>query len=89
MVMKYSPEQWNQPPDMVTEAELGAAAAQFPTVKCVCPTCDGEQTVRDDFLKTKHPCHECEGLGFFTREMDSREEHYYILHLLKTRYQLR
>lgn len=88
MVMKYTPEQWNQPPETVSEADLGAAAALLPPVRVVCPTCNGEGTVYAT-QESQPTCHECDGLGFHTREMDSREEHYYILHLLKTRYVLR
>lgn len=73
----------------VNERVLGAAAAEFPPVECECPTCEGEETVMHP--EHNHPvvCHECEGRGVFYREMDAREEHYYIMHLLKTRYQFR
>lgn len=67
----------------VTEVDLGKAAAEFPLVECACPTCAGST------LATHEVCHECDGVGYYLREMDSREEHYYIMHLLKTSYQLR
>lgn len=78
--------------DPVKESELGAAAAMFPPVEVVCPACNGEKSIIDPLCKlgvTKIACPTCEGIGFFHREMDSREEHYYIMHLLLTRFQLR
>lgn len=76
--------------DPVTEETLGAAAAEFPLVKCVCPTCEGTCEVSDFYEPSERiACHECGGVGYYLREMDAREEHYYIMHLLKTRYQLR
>lgn len=100
MAKRFDSHQWNQGQDafdqsVVTEAQLAAAAATLPPVKCVCPTCNGGKVVIDPLgrkLSNGTPivvnCQECEGTGFFLRELDSREEHYYILHLLQ-RYQLR
>jgi hypothetical protein len=93
----FDPSQWNARkmidsslfPEPVDEAALAKAASVFPPVRCVCPTCEGLQVVANEFFgDEKQPCQECEGVGYHLREMEAREEHYYIIHLLQ-RYQLR
>lgn len=79
--------------DPIKESDLAAAAAMFPPVECVCETCNGEGSVLDPTYElgnstSRIPCPTCEGSGRFYRQMDSREEHFYIMHLLQ-RYQLR
>ena len=79
--------------DPVNAADLAVAQAFFPPVREVCTTCNGEGHVtlatdnEPDLIPTT--CHTCDGLGFYIREMDKREEHFYIMHLLLTRYQIR
>ena len=98
--MKFTPEQWNlggsSDRNTVREQDLAKAAADFPPVQAVCETCKGEKKVPNPAYEGKvtlvdHviPCPTCEGRGFYLREMDSREEHYFLMLLLKTRYQMR
>ncbi len=72
----------------IREGDLAAAAALIPPVQCVCEVCNGAGEVYYS-RESQVQCHRCEGAGYFLREMTKREEHYYILHLLTTRYQLR
>jgi len=79
----------------VADTDLAAAFALFPPVKEQCPGCKGCGTI--EIPHGQIQCPNCPpdpeiedmGWGFVLREMTSREEHAYILHLLTTRYQLR
>lgn len=81
-------------PEPIKEADLAVAAALYPPVECVCGMCNGEKSIPDPTYElgnstSRIPCPTCEGSGFYLREMDAREEHFYIMHLLTTRFQLR
>ena len=77
--------------DPIKETDLAVAASLFPPVECKCDTCNGAGHVQDpaSIASARIPCPTCEGAGHYFRQMDTREEHFYILHLLTTRYQLR
>lgn len=82
--------------ESIPESDLAVAAAMFPPVECVCGMCNGQGRIPDPEWEDKVTlvnhvitCPQCEGSGHHFREMDAREEHYYIMHLLQTRLQLR
>jgi hypothetical protein len=69
--------------------------AMVPPVKEQCPGCKGCGTI--EIPHGEINCPNCGnpddtgtiGSGYTLRQMTSREEHFYILFLLETRYQLR
>lgn len=63
--------------------DLQAAAEKFPEVVETCSVCDGDRFIGGE------ECVGCEGDGIFTRPMEPREEHHYLMHLLTTKYVMR
>lgn len=63
-------------------AKIGEEA--FPDVVEKCPRCGGGNHLP---VCSVHglceSCPTCKGHGFITRTMDAREEHYWIIHLIK------
>lgn len=56
------------------------AAAFFPPVKQDCTACqDGKLRLADS---RTIDCPNCDGKGFTIREMDAREEHWYLMYLI-------
>ena len=76
--------------DPVKESDLAAAAALIPPVECKCENCNGTGWLANIYdPEQRVVCHTCDGTCVYYREMTGAEEHFYILHLLTTRYQLR
>lgn len=60
--------------------EIGENA--FPDVVEECPVCHGRPPISSVHGLT-FTCPTCKGHGFITREMTAREEHYWIIHVIK------
>lgn len=81
--------------ETIAIADLYIAAQYFPQVRVTCEKCMGSGT--NEIPHGTVPCRVCPedpniediGLGYTLRDMDAREEHYYIMHLLRTKYQIR
>ena len=61
----------------IDQVELMKAASFFPPVKAKCTGCGGTGQ-----LDEATGCPNCGGSGFTLREMDAREEHFYLMHLI-------
>ncbi len=75
-------------PDMrpVRLEDLAIGAAHFPPIIRTCESCDGAGKIilgqhPDLPIDEVHECGECQN-GIILREMDPREEHWYLMHLI-------
>jgi hypothetical protein len=80
--------------DPVDKGDLVVAAQYFPMVRHLCPKCGGCGTMEIPHGEVQ--CNVCEpsavdgfGTGYVLRDMHPREEHHYLMHLLRTKYVLR
>lgn len=64
-------------------AEIGRQA--FPGVREPCDLCRSTGILASSVHGIDFDCPICHGLGFVVREMTAREEHYWIIHLIKVR----
>ena len=62
-------------------AQIGEEA--FPAVNKRCPKCGGQGYMYESVHGVKERCDLCRGMGVIVRDMTAREEHFWIIHLLK------
>ena len=66
----------------IDQVELMKAAAYFPPVRAKCTGCGGKGQLPAAKPDTSYTCPNCEGNGHTLREMDAREEHWYLMFLI-------